>query len=59
MAKVLEETSVDPAVRQENLNMVKMVCYLICQFLEMYEDSQQEASQVITTGKVRIDGGGE
>ncbi|KAK3104798.1 hypothetical protein FSP39_010318 [Pinctada imbricata] len=53
VAKVLEDTSLETEIRQDNLNMVKMLCYLICQYMEMFEESHQEAGQVITTGKGR------
>ena len=49
LAKVLEE-EFDPSMRKHNLNLVKMVCYLLCQYIEMLEsdETKPSTSQVIT-----------
>jgi hypothetical protein len=52
VASVLEDTSLEPASRVSHLNQVKMLCYLLCQYMEMFEDESKEKSDVITTGKV-------
>ncbi|XP_061198116.1 condensin complex subunit 1-like [Saccostrea echinata] len=53
VASVLEDTSLEPGSRLSHLNQVKMLCYLLCQFMEMFEDDSKEKSDVITTGKGR------
>lgn len=53
VAGVLEDTSLEPGSRLANLNQVKMLCYLLCQYMEMFEDDSKEKSDVITTGKVK------
>lgn len=55
VAGVLEDTSLEPGSRLANLNQVKMLCYLLCQYMEMFEDDSKEKSDVITTGKVNND----
>lgn len=52
VAGVLEDTSLEPGSRLAHLNQVKMLCYLLCQYMEMFEDDSKEKSDVITTGKV-------
>lgn len=52
VAGVLEDTSLEPGSRLAHLNQVKMLCYLLCQYMEMFEDDSNEKSDVITTGKV-------
>ncbi|XP_022328669.2 condensin complex subunit 1-like isoform X1 [Crassostrea virginica] len=52
-AGVLEETSLEPGSRLSYLNQVKMLCYLLCQFMDMFEDDVKEKCDVITTGKGR------
>lgn len=53
-AGVLEETSLEPGSRLSYLNQVKMLCYLLCQFMDMFEDDVKEKCDVITTGKVKL-----
>lgn len=55
VAGVLEDTSLEPGSRLAHLNQVKMLCYLLCQYMEMFEDDSNEKSDVITTGKVNND----
>ena len=52
LAKVLEE-EIDPPTRKHNLNLVKMTCYLLCQYMEMLESDETKPStnQVITKVK--------
>ena len=49
LAKILEE-EIDPPTRKHNLNLVKMTCYLLCQYMEMLEsdETKPSTSQVIT-----------
>ena len=49
LAKVLEE-EMDPSIRKHNLNLVKMMCYLLCQYMEMLESDETKpgTNQVIT-----------
>ncbi|CAG2242406.1 CAPD2 [Mytilus edulis] len=53
LATTLDETSIEPEVRKDGSNMVKMICYLLSQFFEIFEaeDTQPSASQVVG-GKV-------
>ncbi|XP_048728818.2 condensin complex subunit 1-like isoform X3 [Ostrea edulis] len=53
VASALEDTSLEPGFRLSHLNQVKMLCYLLCQYMEMFEDDSKEKSDVITTGKGR------
>ncbi|XP_053379231.1 condensin complex subunit 1-like [Mercenaria mercenaria] len=43
LATVLEE-ELDPAIRKTNVNLVKMTCYLLCQFMEMLESDESKPS---------------
>ncbi|XP_071146803.1 condensin complex subunit 1-like [Mytilus edulis] len=49
LATTLDETSIEPEVRKDGSNMVKMICYLLSQFFEIFEaeDTQPSASQVV------------
>lgn len=50
LATTLDETSIEPETRKECSNMIKMICYLLCQFSEIFEneDTQPSTSQVVT-----------
>ncbi|XP_052083099.1 condensin complex subunit 1-like isoform X2 [Mytilus californianus] len=49
LATTLDETSIEPEIRKDGSNMVKMICYLLSQFFEIFEaeDTQPSASQVV------------
>ena len=51
LPKLLEE-DYDAATRQENLNMVKMTCYLLCQFMEVLEAEETKPSTTQVKAKV-------
>lgn len=44
------DDELDPSTRKIHVNMVKMTCYLLCQFLEMLEaeETKPSTAQVIT-----------
>lgn len=50
LASTLDVTSIEPEVRKESSNIVKMICYLLCQFIEIFEaeDTQLSTSQVVS-----------
>ncbi|KAL4220856.1 meiotic chromosome condensation [Mactra antiquata] len=52
LASILEE-QVDSDSRRLNMNLVKMTCYLLCQYMEMLEgdETQPSANQAISKGK--------
>ncbi|CAG2188708.1 CAPD2 [Mytilus edulis] len=44
LATTLDETSIEPEVRKDGSNMVKMICYLLSQFFEIFEAEDTQPS---------------
>lgn len=46
------EGEIDQSTRKIHVNMVKMTCYLLCQYMEMLEAEETKPDTLITVTKV-------